>query len=123
MSIIGQAATNRNLDVAGPSVFGNINYFMISKHFCNLTSRFGFHFSTVEALVARSESAGIAGRSTGPRSMASGTGAPGSRTAGGGARPTTSTARTCRSPSRVACCGSGRSPGRCAAWSCGSATG
>jgi pyruvate,water dikinase len=51
MSIIGQAATNRNLDVAGPSVFGNINYFMISKNFCNLTSRFGFHFSTVEALV------------------------------------------------------------------------
>ncbi len=51
MSIIGQAATNRNLDVTGPSVFGNINYFMISKNFCNLTSRFGFHFSTVEALV------------------------------------------------------------------------
>ena len=51
MSIIGQAATNRNLDVAGPSVFGNLNYFMISKNFCNLTSRFGFHFSTVEALV------------------------------------------------------------------------
>lgn len=50
MAIIGQAATNRNLEVTGPSVFGNINYFMISKNFCNLTSRFGFHFSTVEAL-------------------------------------------------------------------------
>lgn len=51
LSIIGQAATNRNLEVTGPSVYANINYFMISKNFVNLTSRFGFHFSTVEALV------------------------------------------------------------------------
>lgn len=51
LAIIGQAATNRNLEVTGPSVYANINYFMISKNFVNLTSRFGFHFSTVEALV------------------------------------------------------------------------
>ncbi len=51
MAIIGQAAANPNLESAGPSAFANQNYFMISKYFCNLTSRFGFHFSTVEALV------------------------------------------------------------------------
>jgi len=51
LSILSQAAANPNLETAGPSAFANQNYFMISKYFCNLTSRFGFHFSTVEALV------------------------------------------------------------------------
>jgi pyruvate,water dikinase len=51
MSIISQATTNPNLNTVGPSVFGNQNYFMVSKNFCNLSSRFGFHFSTVEALI------------------------------------------------------------------------
>jgi pyruvate,water dikinase len=45
------AAADPNLAAAGGTIFGNQNYFMISRDFCNLTSRLGFHFSTVEALV------------------------------------------------------------------------
>ncbi|MCX5892726.1 MAG: PEP-utilizing enzyme, partial [Deltaproteobacteria bacterium] len=51
MSIVMGAATDPNLSAAGGTIFGNQNYFMISRDFCNLTSRLGFHFSTVEALV------------------------------------------------------------------------
>ena len=51
MSIVMGAATDPNLAAAGGTMFGNTNYFMISRDFCNLTSRLGFHFSTVEALV------------------------------------------------------------------------
>ncbi len=51
MSIVMGAATDPNLAAAGGTIFGNQNYFMISREFCNLTSRLGFHFSTVEALV------------------------------------------------------------------------
>jgi pyruvate,water dikinase len=51
MSIVMGAATDPNLAVAGGTIFGNQNYFMIARDFCNLTSRLGFHFSTVEALV------------------------------------------------------------------------
>jgi pyruvate, water dikinase len=51
MSIVMGAATDRNLGTAGGTIFGNESYFIISRDFCNLTSRLGFHFSTVEALV------------------------------------------------------------------------
>ncbi|MGO9622525.1 MAG: PEP/pyruvate-binding domain-containing protein [Desulfobaccales bacterium] len=51
MSIVMGAATDRNLGTAGGTIFGNQSYFIISRDFCNLTSRMGFHFSTVEALV------------------------------------------------------------------------
>jgi len=51
MSIVMGAATDPNLASAGGTIFGNQNYFMIARDFCNLTSRLGFHFSTVEALV------------------------------------------------------------------------
>jgi pyruvate,water dikinase len=52
MSILMEAASNPALDPSLPSPFTNRNYFMISKNFCSLTSRFGFHFSNVEALVS-----------------------------------------------------------------------
>ena len=51
MSIVMGAATDPNLAAAGGTIFGNQNYFMIARDVCNLTSRLGFHFSTVEALV------------------------------------------------------------------------
>ncbi|MGA8184649.1 MAG: PEP/pyruvate-binding domain-containing protein [Terriglobia bacterium] len=52
MSILLEAASNPALDPSLPSPYTNRNYFVISKNFCNLTSRFGFHFSNVEALVS-----------------------------------------------------------------------
>ena len=51
MSILLEASANPDLDPSMPSHYLNRNYFMISRNFCSLTSRFGFHFLTIEALV------------------------------------------------------------------------
>ena len=52
LSVLFRATTNPAL---APGTMDNPymerNYFMISKHYVSLSSRFGFHFSTVEALV------------------------------------------------------------------------
>lgn len=52
MSILLEASANPGLDPSMPSPYVNRNYFMLSRHFCSLSSRFGFHFCTIEALVS-----------------------------------------------------------------------
>jgi pyruvate,water dikinase len=51
MSVMFEATVNPELNVTGRSKFSQKNYFMISKNYCSLQSRFGFHFCGVEALV------------------------------------------------------------------------
>ncbi len=51
LSIIAQASTNPHLEAATHSSFAERNYFMVSRNYLCLSSRFGFHFCTVEALV------------------------------------------------------------------------
>ncbi len=51
MNVMMQSATNPHLNPTVASDFTNRNYFMISRNFCNLQSRFGYHFTSIEALI------------------------------------------------------------------------
>lgn len=61
LSILMEAGVNPALDPSLPSPYVTRNYFMISKNFCSLTSRFGFHFASVEALVSERAGENYAG--------------------------------------------------------------
>ncbi len=51
LSVLAESSSNPNLESGAASSFAMRNYFLISKEFCNLQSRFGYHFCTVETLM------------------------------------------------------------------------
>jgi pyruvate,water dikinase len=51
LSVMFGATTDPSIDPSVGKRFADKNYIILSKYFCNLNSRLGFHFSTTEAYV------------------------------------------------------------------------
>lgn len=49
--VLAQSAMDTDLNESRPSRYSEGSHFMISRKYCSLQSRFGFHFATVEAMV------------------------------------------------------------------------
>ncbi|MFH1479992.1 MAG: PEP/pyruvate-binding domain-containing protein, partial [Pseudomonadota bacterium] len=55
MSVMLSSTTDPSIDPSVGRRFADKNYIIVSKHFCNVSTRLGFHFSTTEAYLGDQE--------------------------------------------------------------------
>ncbi len=51
LEVLVESTANPGLNPSMPSPYAQRNYFMVTRKYCSCQTRFGYHFSTVEALV------------------------------------------------------------------------
>lgn len=55
MSLVLSASTDPSIDPAVGQRFADKNYILVARNFCNVSTRLGFHFSTIEAFIGDQE--------------------------------------------------------------------